>query len=225
MSKQGLSRRRTDADAGGDGATSAATIASAGGGTLANFTLGPEAHGPQPKLHARTALSPPALPNPRPALSCLRRRRPPPAVRCSSCSPVPTPALLAKSSPSPPCAARPASRSSSSLRPPLLRCYPHGRWGSASPCLPPPLEVPSPCPNRFGATSSPPFELQLCPNVLFPARVAVAVVTGLKNRPKKPRSAMQGAESREENPQLLEHDDGLILFFFFFFFFLRWVLY
>jgi hypothetical protein len=60
--------------------------------------------------------------------------------------------------------------------------------------------------------------------VLFPAHVAVAVavVTGLKNRPKKPRSAMQGAESREENPQLLEHDDGLILFFFFF---LRWVLY
>ena len=52
----------------------------------------------------------------------------------------------------------------------------------------------------------------------FPSRVAVAVVTGSKNQPKRPKSTKQGAELPEENPQLSEHDDGLILFF------LRWVL-
>jgi len=146
---------------------------------------------PHPPALPKTALLPAAA---RPGPLCLR-------LSCSS-----NPLLSA---------ARPSFRSCSSLRPAVLHCHPHGRWRSASPCLPPPLEVRIPA--RTDSAPPPPLRSS-CPNALFVPRVAGAVVTGPKNRPKKPRPGKLGAEPREENPQLSEHDDGPILFF------LRWVL-
>lgn len=82
-------------------------------------------------------------------------------------------------------------------------------WGSGSPCLPPPLEVRNAAPTN---ATPPCFHWGDCIDVL-PPRVAAAVIAGAKSRPKRPRSAKQAAEMREENPHLSEHDDGVVLFF------------
>ena len=88
------------------------------------------------------------------------------------------------------------------------RRHPHGRMGKRKSMPSATARGTKPCPQpmRRHLLLSVRVVLTCSPSSFF----AAAAIAGAKSRPKRPRSAKQGDELREENPQLPEHDDGLL---------------